>query len=86
MRAVGPPGDQAHHHFLRYAKGGRAFASIQNAKAPAGAGANVDQPPAGAERRGDGIHGLRDLGQHALHGFGHDVVFLVHPPARFQRG
>ena len=45
-----PAGDDPLHHLRRRAEGGRALRGVEHAEPAAGAGADVEEPPAGAER------------------------------------
>ena len=78
--AQGPvaTGDHPDHHALRHAEGRWAFGRIQHAKAPAGAGTQIDQPRAGLESGDDAIHRLGNLGKFLLHGGRDLAVFAVH--------
>ena len=48
-----PAGDDPHDHLRRRAEGRRALGGVEHAEPAAGAGADVEQPAAGAERRLD---------------------------------
>jgi hypothetical protein len=58
----GASGDNGFNPFRRGAERGRALRSIEGSDAPAGAGANVEDAPASADRFDSLIHRLRDLG------------------------
>ena len=72
-----PAGDQPHHHAVRHAEGRRALGGIQHAQAAAGAGAQINQPPTGLQRRRGQIDRLRDRRQHLFDRLRHLAVFLV---------
>ena len=54
----------------RRAEGGRTLGGVEHAEPAAGAGADVEQPAAGAERGLDQVDGARDLLARAGHGRG----------------
>ena len=77
VRACGPAGDDRHHQRRRDAEGGHALGRVQRAEAARGAGADVDQAPAGGQPVGHqpgGLGDLRRLAAHRLHG----VRLLLH--------
>ena len=84
QRAVAARHD-AHHQIRVHAKSGRTFGSVQHAQPTAGARAQVKQPPARLQPRGNALNGPRDLRQGALHGRNRLAVEIVHQPGEFQR-
>src|SRR4029077_1980561 len=53
------------------------LSGIERGKATAGACAYVNQPSAAANRIGNGVNGLGDLGESLLHGSSYFLIFVV---------
>jgi len=69
--------DHALHLLGLRAEGGRAFRGIQHAEPPAGAGADVDQPPAALEPRDNEIDGFGQRLADAMHDLGHRAILGI---------
>jgi hypothetical protein len=69
----------------RNAEGWRAFGGVENAKASAGAGADVNQAAAGFHASSDGFDGFGDGGEFAADGAGDFGVLAVHQANDFER-
>ena len=71
-------GDNPHHLLRTGAKGRRAFAGVQNTQTPRRAGADVNQPSPGPQRRRHFIHDFRYLRQVRRYRLRHLLIFLVY--------
>ena len=79
-------GDEADEEAGRDREGGRALASVEDAEAAAGAGADIEQPATPGETLGDGVDGLGDGGQGGADGGGDGGVFVVDGLKYVERG
>ena len=79
-------GDDAHHHLGRRAEGRRALGGVEHAEPAAGAGADVEQPAARAERSLDQVDGAGDVRARAGDRGGHGGVFGADEIHDLERG
>ena len=72
-----PPGDNPLHHFRIGAESGGTFRCIQHPQPPAGAGADIKQPPAVLEGLHQEVHRLGNIGDLRLHDPGNGMILAV---------